>query len=467
MSRVRVDAGAVDAVTAGLARIRDEQGVPGPFPPDVLAEAERAADATGDVLDGRPDRTGIPLVTLDPASSSDLDQAFALHQEGDDIVLSYAIADLSAFVVPGGAIEQEAWRRGVTVYLPDGKANLHPPAIADSAASLLPTGPRPSVLLTVAVAPDGTPRLRAAEKVVVASTAKLAYEDVELARFPLLVELAARVRAAEDRRGASRVDFPEQEVVTDPDRPGAYRLRLRPRLPSEDANAALSLAANLAVASALLEAHTGLFRVMDEPDERDVRALRHTARALSLRWPDGVDLATFQRSLDTKDPAAAAFLIAVRRAGGGASYESYRNGVVPWHAAIAATYAHATAPLRRLADRYVLDAVVAVSSGEPVPEHVQRALPELPAAMRTADMRASKVDRAVIDLLEAVALRDRVGDGFAAVVVSIEGRFAQVQLDEVAVVSRVEHVGWEPGEAVSLRLVSADPDRRRVEFTAA
>jgi exoribonuclease R len=464
---VRVAAGAADAVEAGLAKIREEHDVPGPFPADVLAEAEQAAAAMPGMVAGRPDRTGIPFVTLDPVSSTDLDQAFALERAGEDIVLHYAIADLSAFVEPGGAIEQEAWRRGVTVYLPDGKANLHPSVLAEDAASLLPDGRRPAVLLTVAVAPDGSPRLRAAEKVSVRSTAKLAYEDVDLARFPLLVELAARVRASEDRRGASRVDFPEQEVVGDPDRPGAYRLRLRPRLPSEDANSALSLSANLAVAAALLDARTGLFRVMDEPDERDVRALRLTARALSLRWPDDVDLATFQRSLDTKDPAAAAFLIAVRRAGRGASYEPYRDGVVPWHAAIAATYAHATAPLRRLADRCVLDAVVAVAAGDPVPDHVVRALPDLPEAMRRADTRASRVDRAVIDLLEAVALHGREGDEFEATVVSVEGRHAQVQLDDVAVVARVEHAGWDPGEAVRLRLVGADPVRRRVDFAPA
>ena len=467
MTRTRVAAGAADAVAAGLARIRDEQDVPGPFPAEVLAEAERAVAAVVDVLAARPDRTAIPFVTLDPASSTDLDQAFALERSGDDIVLHYAIADLSAFVEPGGAIEQEAWRRGVTIYLPDGKANLHPPVLAEDVASLLPDGRRPAVLLTVAVAPDGTPALRSAEKVCVRSTAKLAYEDVDLARNPLLVELAARVREAEDRRGASRVDFPEQEVVTDPERPGAYRLRLRPRLPAEDANAALSLSANLAVAAALLEAHTGLFRVMDEPDERDVRALRHTAHALSLRWPDDVDLAAFQRSLDTKDPAAAAFLIAVRRAGGGASYEPYREGRVPWHAAVAATYAHATAPLRRLADRYVLDAVVAVSAGDPVPDHVLRVTPELPEAMRRADTRASKVDRAVIDLLEAVALHGREGEEFDATVVAVEGRHAQVQLDDVAVVARVDRTGWEPGEAVRLRLLGADPARRQVEFAPA
>ena len=60
-------------------------------------------------------------------------------------------------------------------------------------------------------------------------------------------------------------------------------------------------------------------------------------------------------------------MLAIRRASGGADYVPYRTGVVPWHSAMAATYVHATAPLRRLADRYVVRAALAVANGEPVP----------------------------------------------------------------------------------------------------
>jgi exoribonuclease R len=324
-----VDAAAetATAVADGLAAIREEFDVPGEFPADVLGEAEAVARTP--LGDERVDQTDLPLVTLDPATATDLDQAFALEEEGDDLILRYAIADLSAFVAPGGAIEREAWQRGVTVYLPDGKANLHPPVLAEGAASLLPDGPRVAVLLTVVVDRDGVAVLRSAERARVRSRAKFGYETVSPEQLPpMLRAFSERIRAAEDRRGASRVEFPEQEVAPDPRRPGSYVLRLRPRLPTEDDNAALSLAANLAVASALFDARTGLFRVMEEPDEREVRALRHAARALGLDWPAGTDLRTFQRSLDMHDPAAAAFLVAVRRAGGGASYESYEDGAV-------------------------------------------------------------------------------------------------------------------------------------------
>ena len=66
-------------------------------------------------------------------------------------------------------------------------------------------------------------------------------------------------------------------------------------------------------------------------------------------------------------------MLAIRRAGQGASYVPYREGVVPWHSAMAATYAHATAPLRRLADRYVVMATLAIANGRAVPDTVSAA----------------------------------------------------------------------------------------------
>ena len=136
------------------------------------------------------------------------------------------------------------------------------------------------------------------------------------------------MKAAELRRGAGRVDPPEQEVAEEN---GHYRLLFRERTEAEDRNAALSLAANLAIAEALHAHGTGLFRVMSPPDERAVRRLRFTARALGLDWPAGQPLATFERGLDPADSKQAAFMAAIRRAGTGAAYLPYRAGIVPWH----------------------------------------------------------------------------------------------------------------------------------------
>jgi exoribonuclease R len=448
------------ALSHGLADIRRRFQVPEGFPPEVLTAAEQAAHRP---LTAHADRTAWTFVTLDPATSTDLDQAFTIERRGPDLLLHYAIADVAWFVDEGGVVDAEAWRRGTTLYLPDGKAGLYPPVLSEGAASLLPTGPRPALILTVIVAPDGVARLEGVERAVIRSTAKLAYDQVRPADLPAgFSEFAERIKAAEAGRGAVRVDPPEQEVADRGD--GSLQLRFRPRFPAEDQNAALSLAANLAVADALLVHETGLFRVMPEPDPRAVARLRRTARAFGLTWPQMASLAQFERTLDPAIPAQAAFMLAVRRAGPPADYARYKPGAIPWHAAMAATYAHATAPLRRLADRYVLEAALSVANGRPIPGFVTAAFAELPAVMARAASHGGQIDRAVIDLAETVMLSGREGQIFRAVVTEIDERGAHIQLCDLPIVGRLAASDAIPGQELSVSVRAADPHHPPATF---
>jgi exoribonuclease R len=447
----------------GLADIRTQFAVPQDFPPEVLAVAEAAAARAPAE---HADRTDLPFVTLDPTSSTDLDQAFAIEQAGPDLLLRYAIADVAWFVSDGDPVDIEAWKRGETLYLPDGKAGLYPPVLAERAASLLPDGPRPSVIFTVRVGPDGAASLDGVERAMIRSRAKLGYATVRAQDLPTTFpELARRVRTAEAARGAVRVDPPQQEVVAlGHDR---FALAWRPMRGAEEDNAALSLACNLAVAQALLAHRTGLFRVMAGPDERAIARLRQTARALSLQWADALDLKAFERTLDPQDPAHAAFMTAIRRAGSGAGYAPWQPDHQPWHSAIAAPYVHATAPLRRLADRYVIRAALALANGKPVPEPVTSAFQRLPEAMARADAIAARIDRAVVDLAETVMLHGREGETFTAVVTDMDGSSARVQLEGLPIVARAKAPDAQPGQRLALRLDRADPSRRTLNFTAA
>lgn len=453
--------GAQDAMTEGLDRIRADAGVVVEFPEHVLAAADAAAakQPGGE----HRDRTGERFMTLDPASSVDLDQAFAIELAGDDVVLHYAIADVGWFVRPGDPLDVEGFERGVTVYLPDVRARLYPTVLSEGAASLLPDVDRPAVVFTVRVASDGGLSLDGVERAVIRSTAKLAYDAVTADDLPDgFAELHRRIEAAEAERGAPRVEFPEQEIERLDD--GRYSLSFRPRLASEEQNAALSLATNLAVAEALYAAGTGLFRVMPDVDERRMRRLRSTARALGLTWPDHVALDAFERSLPREDPRTSAFLLAIRRAAGGASYEPYREGERPWHSAVAATYAQATAPLRRLQDRYVVEASLAVAAGRPVPDEIAEAFERLPAAMARAEQRANRAERQALDLAEAVALAGREGEVFDAVVIDEGDWGVEVQIVEPAVLARLSARRVDPGDAIRVRLTKADPAAMTVEF---
>ncbi len=447
-------------LSLGLTAIRAQFQVPASFPPAVLAAAEAAAAR---VPSEHVDRTDRAFITLDPATSTDLDQAFAIEAAGADIILHYAIADVAWFASDGDAIDAEAWQRGTTSYLPDGKASLYPPVLCERAASLLPDGPRPSVVFTVRVAPDGSVRLDGAERALIRSRAKLAYDAVRPDQLPpQFAELAGRIAAAEARRGAARVDPPEQEVERGSD--GKFALTLRPQLKSERSNAAMSLACNLAIADALLAAKTGLFRVMAAPDARAISRLRHTAPAFGLNWSDTMELSEYEKQLDPADPRAAAFMLAIRRAGTGASYEPYREGVIPWHTAMAATYAHGTAPLRRLADRYVVRAALAVANGQPVALAVSEAFARLPAVMARADARDNQISRAVIDLAEAAILSGREGDTFEAVVTDIGESGARIQLCDAPIVARTAAHSVQPGDRIRVRLLRADSEKRQLQF---
>ncbi|HEX3676359.1 MAG TPA: RNB domain-containing ribonuclease [Sphingomicrobium sp.] len=446
-------------LSRGLADIRAQFQVPPEFLPAVLTEADVAAARP---VSGHSDWTDRDFVTLDPRSSTDLDQAFAIEEAAMDLVLHYAIADVAWFVGSGDALDREAWARGETIYMPDGKASLYPLGLSEGAASLLPNVDRPSVVFTLRIDPTGKSSLDGAVRAMVRSRAKLAYETVTPADLPSgFADLFERIERAEDARGAARVDAPEQELVIDGD--GHFALDFRPQLLSERQNAALSLAANLAIADVMLAHRTGLFRVMAEPDERSAWRLRHTAKALGLVWPKHETLKDFEGSLNASDPRHAAFMTAVRRSGPGASYAPYQEGFVPWHSAMAATYAHATAPLRRLADRYVIETTLQIVAGQAVSGEAS-AFQSLPAVMAKAEGKAAQVDRAVLDLAEAVILLGREGSRFEAVVTDVDERGTRIQVSDPAVVARVDGKGAVPGDTIEVELTSVDVLHRQVRF---
>jgi len=448
------------ALSRGLADIRAQFGVPAAFPAEVEAATEAAVARP---LTGHADWTAREFVTLDPQPSTDLDQAFAIERAGADLILHYAIADVGWFVRANDPVDVEAWKRGVTIYLPDGKASLYPRKLSEGAASLLANVERPAVVFTVRIDSDGKSSLDGAARTIIRSGAKLAYETVTAADLPDgFAELSRRIALAEDARGAARVDAPEQEVTVDPE--GHFTLAFRPQLEAEVQNAALSLAANLAIADVLLASRTGLFRVMAEPDERAIRRLRHSAKALGLSWPKNETLEQFERSLESGDPSHAAFRTAVRRAGPRAAYAPYQGGVVPWHSAMGATYAHATAPLRRLADRYVIDAALQIASGQAVTAELDAIFQELPAVMARAEDRAGQIERAALDLAEAVMLEGREGTRFTAVVTDIDERGARIQLCDPAVIARVDGKGAAAGDEIAVELRSVDVPRRQASF---
>jgi exoribonuclease R len=201
---------------------------------------------------------------------------------------------------------------------------------------------------------------------------------------------------------------------------------------------------------------------MPAPRAEALRALRATAAALSLPWPAGTSLGIMVRGL-APGPRRASFVVAARKALGGAAYRVLAGPPTEddRHAAVGGLYAHATAPLRRLADRYLLDLVVGESTA---PEDLVR----LAATMEAADSRGSRYERELVDLVESAVLAPRVGETFPAVVLAGDARSARIQVADPPVVATLPGAnGLRPGDAVTVRLVAADPDAGRIAFAMA
>jgi len=473
---VRADEGVAAArLRDGIAAIQDELGVTPEFPPEVEAAAEAAAK---EPRLPELDRTDLSFVTIDPPGAMDLDQALHLERAGDGYVVHYAIADVAAFVSPGDPVDEEAHRRGETLYGADAKVPLHPKVLSEDAGSLLPDRVRPALLWTIAVDETGEGTEVRVERARVRSTARLTYGEAQQAidegsadeTLVLLQEVGELRLAREAARGGVSLPLPDQEVDAEGDH---WTLEFRSLLPVEEWNAQISLLTGFAAASLMVYARVGLLRTLPTPDPRDVQRLHRTARALGIDWPAEQLYPDFIRSLDPTRPAHAAMVVACTRLLRGSGYVGFDGEVPaePQHAALASEYAHVTAPLRRLGDRYAGEVCLALCAGTDVPDWVLEKLPDLPATLADSARRASSYQRMVVDLVEAGVLADRVGEEFDAVVVDVDEkdpRRGVVTLAEDGIEGPVVGERELPlGTELTVRLVKASIEERKVEFRPA
>jgi exoribonuclease R len=473
--RVRTvdDEVAAAALRTGITAIQAELGVTPDFPAEV--EAVAAAAARSPRLPDL-DRTDVPFVTIDPPESRDLDQALYLERDGDGYVVRYAIADVAAFVTPGDAVDVEANKRGETLYGADSKVPLHPTVLSEGAASLLPQETRPALLWTIRITAQGERTDVQVERARVRSTAKLSYDEVQQSiddgtaseSLLLLREVGELRLAREATRGGVSLPLPEQEVDIAGER---WRLEFREQLPVERWNAQISLLTGFAAASLMVYARVGLLRTLPPPDPRDVQRLHRTARALKIDWPAEQLYPDFIRALDPALPSHAAMVNACARLLRGSGYVAFDGEMPadPQHAALASEYAHVTAPLRRLGDRYAGEVCLALCAGTEVPAWVLAGLPGIPKTLQASSQRSHAYERAVLDLVEAGVLHERVGEEFDGVIVDVDTKDEHrgvVVLHDPDVEARVVGSARLPlGTDVRVRLTAADLASRKVEFT--
>jgi VacB/RNase II family 3'-5' exoribonuclease len=491
-----------------FSRIREQLQVPSYFPEEVVAAAQYAAE--NPIKFEREDKRHIPFITIDPPESRDLDQAFFAERDGEGYRVYYAISDVASFVERGSPIEAEALSRGVTLYSPDIRTPLYPQALCENAGSLLPNVERPAIIFTFSLTKDASETLLSVRRGWIQSRAKLGYPSVgEHLRaerespgsgamrghdwseaLTLLEEIGRKRQLLEVQRGGVSLQIKTQHVQRSAAALMGYRLILEVQEDIEGWNAQISLMTGMAAAALMRKHNVGLLRVLDPPREDKVAALRLTARTLQVPWADEQDYVSFIRSLDPKNPIHTAVMYHATTVMGGARYESFMGEAPPniRHAAIAAFYAHVTAPLRRLADRYVLDLLVELSTNG---EHSHRSdltdiLPTLPEVMSNAERRAKQLEAAMVDFAEAKLLAHRTGESFDASIIKLRNDKVTVQLKDppvradmisqklppsmkIEVVDksarvRIGSISFTLGDSIRVKLVSVELNARTVTF---
>ncbi|VTX85225.1 Ribonuclease R [Actinomyces naeslundii] len=457
-----------------------------------------------------------------PAQADHADQADTAAGEAGDAPepsatyrVHYAIASLATFVTPDGALDAELRRRGETIYAPDAATPLHPEVLSHGAASLLQDAERPACLWTIDLDERGEVVSARVERALVRSRARLSYAQVQAAidgqgalpqeapaDLPELLAEIGRLRLErEAARGGISMTTPEQVVeVTeaaeatevpgavsptadlDPaesaERPGpaGYRLAYRVPVPAEQYNAQISLLTGMCAARIMIECGVGILRTLPPARPEDYARLRRVAAALGIDWPAAQSYPELVRGLDHAIPAHAAFMEQAMSLFRGSGYLAFGVGGVgvpaddeaadseeAVHSAIAARYAHVTAPLRRLVDRYGEEVCIAACAQVPVPEWVLQALPDLPGVMEQTGKRARAIGRGALTALEALVLRGHEGEIFDGVITSERDGRGELVLAEPAVVTEIRagkkasDSGLPVGERVRVRLLSADP----------
>lgn len=464
---------ATGVLTEAFADLDRQLELPIDYPADALAEAQEAARSVPVDPEGAglADLRDLELLTIDPAGSNDLDQALHLERTASGGILHYAIADVPAFVEPGGPLDAETRRRGQTLYAADRRFALHPDVIGEGAASLLPDVDRRAFVWRFELDERAVPVRTTLTRAIVRSRRRWSYADAQRAiddgsAPPELAALSwfgpAR-QAREQERGGASLNVPEVEIEA---HDGRYVLRRRATRPVEDWNAQVSLLTGMAAARIMLDGHVGILRTMPAADADDVAAFRRQTVALGMPWPESQPYGDYLRGLPADDPAALAVRDAAAALFRGAGYAAFDGEppADPIQSAIAAPYAHTTAPIRRLVDRWSLVVCEALANGRAVPDWARSSLGELPKIMGRSDQLASRLESATLDRVEAAVLRGHEGETYRGIVLGTRGDGARVQLVRPPVSVKVPGLTAAPGSTVDLRLVTADVATGTVEL---
>ena len=477
--------------------------LPFEFPRAVEAASAKLPHVVGAAdRKGREDVTALPLVTIDGETARDFDDAVYCEPQGQGFRLVVAIADVSHYVKPGDALDQEAQARGNSVYFPRRVIPMLPEALSNELCSLKPQVDRLCMVCDMAIAGNGVVKRYRFYPSVMHSRARLTYTEVAAALGDPAGEMARSLRAlmpqlqaleqlyrvfAKARASRGAIDFETTETRMIFDAHGKIE-RIVP-VERNDAHRIIEecmLAANVCASDFLREhEQPTLYRVHEGPAPEKLENLREFLSGFGLGLgggdkPHAKDYAKLLASVKLR-PDAKLLQTVMLRSLKQAIYSPDNKG----HFGLAyEAYTHFTSPIRRYPDLLVHRAIKAGLKNTRLREQDWQALG---THSSMTERRADEATRDVEAWLKCYYMRDHVGESFAGTVTGVTAFGAFVLLDEVLAeglihVSElgsdyfrfdpVRHslVGERSGQAyrladrVRVRVARVDLDRARIDF---
>lgn len=455
----------------------------------------------------REDLRALPCITIDGADAKDLDDAVSLVPlEGGNCLLGVHIADVSHYVTPQSPLDQEAYKRGTSVYFPDRVLPMLPKEISNGVCSLNPNTEKLTLSCIMELDPAGKVVSHRLAETVIRTRYRMTYEDVNamfdgdkalLEQYkdiwPMLSNMGAlmeKLRSRRFKRGSMDFDLAEAKLVLDK-KGHTVDVALCERGISNQMIEEFMLLANETVANHARQMGIPfLYRVHETPDKEKLQQLNTFLHTLGygIKSLNNLRPATLQKVLlaskGTKEEAVISrvTLRSLRKA-------RYAPECLGHFGLAMADYCHFTSPIRRYPDLTVHRLLKAMLHGEL--DETQRAdwaqrMEEIAQHCSQRELAALEAERAADDLKKCEYMKDRIGTVETGIISGVAqyGFFVQLPntvegmvrigsmeddyyiLDEqnYRMVGRSTGKVYRLGDQVTIRVTGADLETGNVDF---
>lgn len=415
-----------------------------------VEQAEMAEEAP---LDNRDDLRGIPLVTIDDEDARDFDDAIFAEPDTDTKNsggwhLIVAIADVAWYVRPGDELDQTAFERGNSVYFPDQVVPMLPEALSNGWCSLKPNEERPCIAVHMWINSNGRALRHRFVRGLMRSHARLTYNEVQAAAdgafnsltTPLIETVIKPLYGAYDALCQERLDrepldldLPEKKIILDEEGQVA-EVRARLRHDSHKLIEEFMISANVAAATTLEEKKQPcLYRIHDEPPEKNLESYRNFVKGLGFKLSKGQVLMPRNFNQILRQGKNGDFYDAISQMTLRSQSQATYTGKNVGHFGLALRrYCHFTSPIRRYADLIVHRALISgliLGAGGLGNKHIDTE--EIGEHLRITERRAAVAERDVVDRFSAAYLSGRIGETFSGKVNGVTTFGLFVTLDKI------------------------------------